>query len=99
MESFDVLKNIQVAVTRDRLEDKTDGWHPSEKLTISEAVRMFTANNAYLAFEEHRRGSIEIGKDADMTVLERDIFQADPHEIGEIKISKTIVAGKEVYNG
>ena len=34
-----------------------------------------------------------------MTVLERDIFQADPHEIGEIKISKTIVAGKEVYNG
>ena len=99
VESFDVLKNIQVAVTRDRLEDKTDGWHPSEKLTISEAVRMFTANNAYLAFEEHRRGSIEIGKDADMTVLERDIFQADPHEIGEIKISKTIVAGKEVYNG
>ena len=61
-------------------------------------MKLFTINNAFLSFQEDRRGSIEIGKDADLTVLDEDIFEADPHEICKIKISKTIVAGREVYN-
>lgn len=98
VESFDILENIQIAVTRDRLDQRTSGWHPQEKLTVLEAVRLFTINNAFLSFQEDRRGSIEIGKDADLTVLDEDIFEADPHEIFKIKISKTIVAGREVYS-
>ena len=97
VESFNVLENIQIAVTRDRLDEKTRGWHPEQKLSILEAVRLFTVNNAFCAFAEERRGTIENGKDADLTVLEKDIFDTDPHEISKIKICMTIVAGREVY--
>mgnify|MGYP001196719902 CR=1 FL=1 len=97
VEDFDVLSNIQIAVTRDCLSEKTNGWHPEQKLTTEEALRMFTINNAYGAFEENRRGSIEIGKDADMTILQEDLFEADPHEIAKIKVMETIVAGNTVY--
>ena len=79
------------------MNEKTEGWYPEQKLTVEEAVRLFTINNAYGAFEENRRGSIEIEKDADLTVLSDDIFEADPHEISRIKIAATIVAGRTVY--
>ena len=42
-------------------------------------------------------GSLEVGKDADITILEEDIYRTDPHRISEIKIEAAIVAGKEVY--
>lgn len=98
VEDFDILKNMQIGVTRDCIGEKSEGWHPEEKLTISDVVRMFTINNAYVAFQENVRGSLEIGKDADMTVLTDDIFETEPHKISEIKIDRTIVGGKEVYN-
>lgn len=97
VESFDVLENIQIAVTRDKLGQKTEGWHPEEKLSVDEAVRLFTAGNAYEAFEEDIRGSLAIGKNADMTVLDRDIFEIEPHEISKVSVLKTIVGGREVY--
>lgn len=99
VESFDVLENIQIAVTRDRIGEETNGWHPSEKLSVMEAVRMFTINNAFGGFSEERRGSLEIGKDADMTILSEDIFQTEPHRISKIKVLETIVGGKTVYGG
>lgn len=98
VESFDPLQGIQLAVTRDGLDENTDGWHPEEKLSIEEAVRLFTINNAYGSFEENIKGSLEIGKYADMVVLSEDIFEADPHEIHKIKVLKTYVDGKEVYS-
>ena len=98
VESFDVLENIQIAVTRDKIGEVTDGWHPQEKLTVDEAVGLFTAGNAYEAFEEDIRGSLEVGKLADMTVLDRDIFKVDPHEITKAVVLKTIVGGREVYS-
>lgn len=98
VESFDILENIQIAVTRDALDENTQGWHPDEKLTVLEAVKLFTINNAYGSFSEDRRGSLEIGKDADITILTEDIFSTCPHDISKIKIAKTIVAGREVYS-
>lgn len=98
VESFDVLENIQIAVTRDKIGEVTDGWHPQEKLTVDEAVSLFTTGNAYEAFEEDIRGSLEVGKLADMTVLDRDIFETDPHEITKAVVLKTIVGGREVYS-
>lgn len=97
VENFDVLENIQIAVTRDKLGQKTEGWHAEQKLSVDEAVRLFTIGNAYEAFEEDIRGTLEIGKNADMTVLDRDIFEIDPHEISKASILKTIVGGREVY--
>ena len=97
VESFDVLSNIQLAVTRDRIGEDTGGWHPEEKLSVDEALRLFTINNARGSFTEDKRGSLEVGKDADITILEEDIYRTDPHRISEIKIEAAIVAGKEVY--
>ena len=97
VEDFDVLSNIQIAVTRDGLNENTDGWYKEQKLTVEEAVRLFTINNAYCAFEEDRRGSLELGKDADLTILSEDIFEAEHHDISKIEIAATIVDGKTVY--
>lgn len=97
VENFDVLENIQIAVTRDKLGQVTEGWYPEQKLSVDEAVRLFTIGNAYEAFEEDIRGTLEIGKNADMTVLDRDIFEIEPHEISKVSVLKTIVGGREVY--
>ncbi|MEE0742227.1 MAG: amidohydrolase [Emergencia sp.] len=97
VESFDILEGIQVAVTRDRLDQVTDGWKPEEKLSVLEAVRLFTIDSAYGAFEEEKKGSLEIGKLADMVVLGEDVFEIDPHRIAQIPVLRTIVGGEEVY--
>lgn len=97
VESFDILQNIQIAVTRDGLDEVSEGWKPEEKLSVLEAVKLFTIGNAYGAFEEEKKGSLEIGKLADMVVLDADIFETDPHKISKISVLRTIVGGKDVY--
>ena len=62
-----------------------------------DAIRLYTWNSAYLGKEEHLKGSIEAGKLADMTVLDRDILTVQPEEIKDIKVLMTIVDGKVVY--
>lgn len=99
VESFDILENIQFAVTREKLNGGPEnGWMPEEKLSVEEAVRMFTAGGAYASYEENVKGSLEKGKYADMVVLSEDIFQADKHKIKDIKIEKTLVDGKIVWD-
>ena len=98
VERFDVLENIQVAVTRDALHEKTEGWHPQEKLSVLEALRMFTISNAYASFDEQNKGSLEIGKAADLVLLSNDPFTTDAHSIAQIQVLKTYVDGKEVYS-
>ena len=97
VESFDVLENVEIALTRDKIGECTEGWHPWEKLTIDEALRAFTIDNAYGMFLEDKLGSLEIGKLADLAVLSADPYETDPHRIHEIKVVRTVVGGKEVY--
>ncbi|MDL2293896.1 amidohydrolase [Ruminococcaceae bacterium OttesenSCG-928-D13] len=97
VEDFDVLTGIQVAVTRDRPGENTGGWHPDQKLSVLEAVRLFTINNAYGAFEEDIKGSLELGKLADLVVLGRDPFTTDVHRIVDIPVLRTVVGGQEVF--
>ena len=97
VESFDVLANIEIALTRDRIGEHTEGWHPEEKLTIDEALRAFTCDNAYGMFEEKRLGSLEPGKRADLVILDRDPYETEPHGLHEIRVAATLVDGKEVY--
>ncbi|BCS89759.1 amidohydrolase [Pseudodesulfovibrio sediminis] len=72
--------------------------HPieEERLTPTEAIRMFTIDAAYSAFEEKERGSIEPGKYADLVILAHDPTTVAPEAIRDIKIIKTIVEGKPV---
>jgi predicted amidohydrolase YtcJ len=89
MEPLSPLQGIQAAVTRE--------FFPEERITVDEALRIYTVNAAYASFEETVKGSIEEGKLADLTVLSGDPTAVPPSKIGDIKVKMTIVGGKVVY--
>src|SRR5256885_3342658 len=74
-----------------------EGWHPEEKVTREQALRMFTIWPAYAAFEETLRGSIEVGKLADLTVLSSDIMKIPEMEILKTHCVMTVIGGEVVY--
>ncbi len=95
VEPFDVLPGIYAAVTRKDLQcNPEDGWMPSQKLTIAEALYGFTMAGAYASFEENIKGSISIGKLADAVVLSHDLYEINPNEIKDVKVEMTFVGGK-----
>jgi len=92
------LPGIYAAVTRRTTDGKNpDGWFPEQKISVADAVRAYTINNAYAAFEEQTKGSIVAGKVADLVVLERDIFEISPGEIADVRVDLTVVDGRIVY--
>lgn len=68
-----------------------------ENLTVEEALRTYTVNAAYASFEEDEKGTIEVGKFADITVLSDDLLSIPPEKIREVKVEMTVVGGKIVY--
>lgn len=92
------LLGIYAAVTRRTLDgNNPEGWIPDQKISVEDAVRGYTINNAYAAFMEDKLGTIVTGKYADFTILDRNIFKIDPEEIKETKVLYTIVDGRIVY--
>lgn len=92
------LLGIYAAVTRKTLDGKNpNGWFPEQKITVEEAVRAYTVWGAYAEFAEAVKGSLEVGKLADLIVLSRDIFAIPPDEIAQVEVLYTIVGGKIVY--
>jgi predicted amidohydrolase YtcJ len=86
-------------ITRATLDGKNpNGWFPEQKLTVVEAVEAYTMGSAYAEFQEKVKGSITPGKLADMVVLSDDIFSVDPAKIRDVKVLKTIVGGKVVWD-
>lgn len=96
VEYFDVMKNIQYAVTRTNFESGKS-WHPENCLTMEETLKMFTYEGAYASFAENSRGSITVGKEADLVVLSDDPFSVQPELLGDIQVLETIVKGKTVF--
>jgi len=72
---------------------------PEERLTVDEALRAYTLNSAYLSFEEKVKGSVEVGKFADFTVLSQNPLKVRLEKIKDIKVVMTIVDGKIVHSG
>lgn len=96
--SFNVMENIYFAVTRKNIQGQPEGgWLPTEKMSVDEAVKLFTKNAAYASYSECENGTIEIGKNADFVILERNIYEIHPNLIKDTKIDMTIVGGKIVY--
>lgn len=92
------LLGIYAAVTRRTTDGANpNGWFPEQKITVQQAVEAYTINNAYAAFEEQEKGSLTVGKVADMVVLSDDIFSIDPVKIENVKVMMTVVGGKIVY--
>jgi len=98
VESANPLWGIYAAVTRqDRQGSPAGGWQPQERLTVAEALRGFTIDAAYAEFSDWMRGSIEVGKAADFTILDKDICTLPADSILATHVVSTILAGKVVY--
>ena len=99
VEKFDVIPNIYCAVTGKNPENDADpAWIPENCLSIDEAVRSFTIEGAYAAFQENERGTISIGKYADIVILDKDIYQIPGDEIKNVEVEMTIVNGEIKYS-
>ncbi|MGQ9618442.1 MAG: amidohydrolase [Candidatus Aminicenantia bacterium] len=74
------------------------GWHPEERMTREEALKCFSINAAYSAFEEKVKGTLEPGKIADIVVLSKDIMTVPEMEILKTEVLMTIIGGEIVYS-
>ena len=93
------LLTIYAAVTRATLDGKNpNGWFPEQKLTVEEAVHAYTMGSAYAEFQDGEKGSITPGKLADMVLLSDDIFSIEPTKIREVKVLKTIVGSRVIWD-
>ena len=95
---LDPIAGIYAAVTRRTLDEKNpDGWYPAQKITVEEALRCYTVNNAYAGFQEDRLGKLKAGMLADFVVLDQDLFKIAPEKIRNVKIMRTVVNGRQVF--
>jgi predicted amidohydrolase YtcJ len=96
--SLNPLDGIQVAVTRRALDATTEpAWLPAQMIDRETAIRGYTLGAAYAAHRENQLGSLEVGKAADLVVLDGDIFAVPVQSIHTLKPLLTMVAGKSVY--
>ena len=97
-ETMNPFYGIYAAITRqDPQGNPPGGWYPEQRLTLDEALRGYTIEGAYAEFEEKAKGSIEPGKLADLTVISEDITSLAPTQILNIRVLKTFVGGRVVY--
>ena len=96
--SMNPLEGMQVAVTRRELgKGAGPAWIPEERIALPDAIAAYTIRGAYLDFSEKETGSIEVGKLADLVVLDKNLFELPPSRISEAKVLLTLLEGKEVY--
>ena len=93
--SYQPLIGIQAAVTERTVSGAS--FAPAEALTVEEALGLYTRNSAYAAFDEHKKGSITVGKYADLAILGRDPRVEPAETISEIPVQATIRGGEFVY--
>lgn len=92
------IEGIYAAVTRRTLDDKNpQGWYPEQKISVEEALKCYTVNNAFAGFQENELGMLKEGMLADFVVLSDDLFSIAPEKIRDVKVERTIVNGKEVF--
>ncbi|MFB6098173.1 MAG: amidohydrolase [Salinibacter sp.] len=96
VEKIDPLANFHCAVTR-QVPGTDTTFTPDEALTRRQALKSYTINNAYAAFEENLKGTLTPGKLADVTVLSKNILTVPADEIQDATVDYTIVGGEVVY--
>jgi len=94
---FDPRMAIQGMVTRTGWDGKI--WGANQKISLDEAIRVNTLNGAYNSHEEDIKGSITAGKLADYVVLAGDLYSTPMDKFKDVKIVRTVVGGKTVYEG
>lgn len=90
VESQQVLHALQCCVTR-------EGLFPEQGISLAQAIAMFTIDAARAQFDEKRRGSLSPGKQADLVILEENLFNVAPETLARIDVVETVIAGKTCY--
>jgi predicted amidohydrolase YtcJ len=99
VEDVNPFFGIYAAVTRqDQKQWPAGGWYPAQRLTLAEAIRGFTRDAAWAAFEERSRGTIEQGKLADLTIVEGDLYAMPAADLYKAKVRYTVVGGEVVFS-
>ncbi len=96
VEDVDPIECFYASVTRKRADNGME-FYPEQRMTRAEAIYSYTLGNAYAAFEEELKGSLETGKVADIVVLSKDLSSCPDEEILETEVLMTIVDGKVKY--
>jgi predicted amidohydrolase YtcJ len=95
VEDMDPIANYYATVSRKTKDGKV--FYPDQRMSRMEALKSYTFNAAYAAFEEGSRGSLKVGKLADLTVLSKDITTIPEDEIPTVHVTYTVVGGKVLY--
>jgi predicted amidohydrolase YtcJ len=93
---FEPMMALQSLVTRKDYAGRV--WGAEQRVTVEEALRIGTINGAYASYEEHVKGSIAVGKYADFVILENNPHEVDPDRLKDIRIVRTVVAGKTAFS-
>jgi len=98
VERCEPMIEFYAAVARKSIKGESgEGWHPEQAVSREQALKMFTIWPAYAAFEEKDKGSIEVGKLADFTVLSQDIMKIPGPEILNTRCTGTVIGGEIVF--
>jgi predicted amidohydrolase YtcJ len=93
------ILGIYAAVTRRTIDGKNpNGWIPEQKITVEEALRSYTVNNAYAMFRENEIGRIAPGLRADIAVLSDDLFTIAPEKIENVRVEMTVFDGEVIFS-
>ena len=95
VEDIDPLASFRSSVTRETADGSV--FYPDQRMSRTEALRSYTINNAFAAFEEDYKGSLEVGKLGDVAVLDRNILTVPDPELAEARVEMTIVGGVVRY--
>ena len=92
------MLGIYAAVTRQTITGKpAGGWFPDERISVTDALKAYTWGSAYASFEENIKGTLVVGKLADLTVLSKNILECEPGDILKTVADLTIVDGRVVF--
>src|SRR5699024_3586227 len=95
---MDPLLEVYRAVTRVHDDGNPEGgWNPKEKITLTDALCHYTVDAAYGVFREKDLGKLEVGKLADIVVLDLNLFEVTDEEMRDAKVTLTMMDGKVVY--
>ena len=96
IEELDPLAGIRAGVLR-TIDDRP-AWHPAQALTVEQAFQATCVTPAWLSYDEHRRGKLIPGFQADLVVLNGDPFELEPEELADVKVVATMVGGRWTHN-
>jgi len=93
------ILGIAAAATRQTIDGKNPGgWYPEQKITAAEALKAYTADAAWAAFEENEKGALSAGKLADFVILSADPLSVPPDALENISVLTTVVGGRIVFS-